>query len=1184
MRLHQLDLENFGIHTEQSFPFAQQGLQLIYGRNEAGKSTLLQAVREFLFGFVHAGINPFAPDTKNKKMQATALLQLKDGTQLEVVRRQGNKNTLSGKFTGTEDLIDEPRWLQLLGGADLQMYQHVFGFSLKELATGEESLKEANLDEALFGGGLGRLHDYKQLIKSIEEETENLFKSRGQKQQINSILSEIKTLKAELKESSLRPAEYEEWLTQARRCEQDLNHLQSQYEKFYRRQQHLDRLKRAFPLWIELQTRQEQLSRLEAPQSFPADALDELSQTRTQAKKLAAEVDAHKRELARIDQEITEIHYSSELIEASEAVRSLVYGIKEVRGYRRDLPLRQQEQQRDLTEAAAILRRIDPKLKLDQVGRFELTFAQRNKLGQLSRQQQKTQTELQSQAPDLERLDLEIRELETSLAEVPTQPAELIERLQTSREPLRESIKRKAEVESVIADLQSKLSLRCASIQAIADKTLDLASPLPLPLESTIAQYESKFQSLAEELRGVQRSVREANDELTVKQDELRRLEQGVDLVTEEQLSEIRGRRDAAWQMLREVLLGKAKAAEASAAEANAFEGEVHTADNMADQRYRNAQLLAEHQAIQGQIKSLQERLDTRQQAAEQLQQQQSLLNQAWYEEWQSCGIRPKSPKEMNAWRTAYLDLAEIDAELRRKELDLQPLEERIEASTKLLTATCQLPDYVEPSEMIDWIDSFLREAETQREKATELKIRLQTKRDQRQSSQQQYDKRQQQLINLESQASELLSVFDSIGEVSLETANDLLSAIDEIQGRLESADRLQQRITDMQQGLEEFTEQVQAVISATGQDLGEMPPEHAADRLGSLLNEAKSRFDLRKELEIKRQVTMQTLEARQAEHIELEQRLAGWRKQVDVVSDDELESLSQVVRDRQALNQEIAAKENELALVRQSEEAESFLKDLAALDRDRLELDLNETTRELADIQENLGQINQQLGEWNARLREIDLSSRAVIAQGKIESLQADLSDCLDRLGPLLIAREMLDRAMKAFREENAGQLLASISELLERMTEGRYRRVEHDLEQEGGLLLVGPDNVRKKPSELSTGTREQLYLAIRLAYIRHYSQGAEPLPVLMDDILVNFDDDRQLATLKVLADFDPEIQIIMLTCHEPLVGKVQSLVGANRVNRLDGEPVTSVVPKPKSSRKKSSSKSSTPSLFENA
>jgi len=289
MKLRHLELENYGIHVEQSFAFETHSLQIVYGRNEAGKSTLLQAVRELLFGFLHAKINPFAPDSTKKKMKATALLTMADGTDLQVVRRQGNKNTLSGTYGDTE--IDEDRWKQLISGADQRLYEHVFGFSLKELATGEESLKEANLDEALFGGGLGRLHDYKELLKSIDEETESLFKSRGQKQKINAILSDIKGLKTELKQSSLRPVEYEEWLTEAHRCEEELSRLSVTLDKVYRKQQHLERLRKAHPLWIQCQAKRQQLAKLEAPQSFPADALEELSQTRRQAAKLTSEVE-----------------------------------------------------------------------------------------------------------------------------------------------------------------------------------------------------------------------------------------------------------------------------------------------------------------------------------------------------------------------------------------------------------------------------------------------------------------------------------------------------------------------------------------------------------------------------------------------------------------------------------------------------------------------------------------------------------------------------------------------------------------------------------------------------------------------------------------------------------------------------------------------------------------------------
>ena len=70
-----------------------------------------------------------------------------------------------------------------------------------------------------------------------------------------------------------------------------------------------------------------------------------------------------------------------------------------------------------------------------------------------------------------------------------------------------------------------------------------------------------------------------------------------------------------------------------------------------------------------------------------------------------------------------------------------------------------------------------------------------------------------------------------------------------------------------------------------------------------------------------------------------------------------------------------------------------------------------------------------------------------------------------------------------------------------------------------------------------MSRGTREQLYLAMRLGLIEQYERNAEPLPVIMDDILVNFDDDRAVATLKALADLSLRTQVIVFTHHQHLV-----------------------------------------------
>ena len=77
-----------------------------------------------------------------------------------------------------------------------------------------------------------------------------------------------------------------------------------------------------------------------------------------------------------------------------------------------------------------------------------------------------------------------------------------------------------------------------------------------------------------------------------------------------------------------------------------------------------------------------------------------------------------------------------------------------------------------------------------------------------------------------------------------------------------------------------------------------------------------------------------------------------------------------------------------------------------------------------------------------------------------------------------------------------------------------------------------------------MSTGTREQLYLAIRLAYVRHYCNTSESLPMVMDDILVNFDDERARSTLACLAEISKHVQIIFLTCHDATVQLANSVM----------------------------------------
>ena len=70
-----------------------------------------------------------------------------------------------------------------------------------------------------------------------------------------------------------------------------------------------------------------------------------------------------------------------------------------------------------------------------------------------------------------------------------------------------------------------------------------------------------------------------------------------------------------------------------------------------------------------------------------------------------------------------------------------------------------------------------------------------------------------------------------------------------------------------------------------------------------------------------------------------------------------------------------------------------------------------------------------------------------------------------------------------------------------------------------------------------MSDGTQDQLYLALRLASLEKFSADGEPLPLLVDDALVNFDDVRARAALKVLGDLAASAQVIFFTHHQHLI-----------------------------------------------
>lgn len=228
--------------------------------------------------------------------------------------------------------------------------------------------------------------------------------------------------------------------------------------------------------------------------------------------------------------------------------------------------------------------------------------------------------------------------------------------------------------------------------------------------------------------------------------------------------------------------------------------------------------------------------------------------------------------------------------------------------------------------------------------------------------------------------------------------------------------------------------------------------------------------------------------------------------------------------------------------------EFERRLEALRDAESDEPETRLAELETEEAALEAELKRLEAQEVEIRAKIRAAEEKEGASSFSVERELELSGLREAVELYAPRLLAFQALENSLRRCEEEKRPQILADAEEIFGRLTAGRYTRIVPSAKGDS-FQAVQRDGVAKTPKELSSGTREQLFLALRLAHIRKYCENAESLPLLTDDALVNFDDARSAETLRVLAEFAENRQVILLTCRESTKATFEKIVGADAV-----------------------------------
>jgi uncharacterized protein YhaN len=172
--------------------------------------------------------------------------------------------------------------------------------------------------------------------------------------------------------------------------------------------------------------------------------------------------------------------------------------------------------------------------------------------------------------------------------------------------------------------------------------------------------------------------------------------------------------------------------------------------------------------------------------------------------------------------------------------------------------------------------------------------------------------------------------------------------------------------------------------------------------------------------------------------------------------------------------------------------------------------------------------------------LSKMDGSAKAADLAEQIQIILGGIEKNAEQYARLKIATKVLSMAVERYREKSQGPILKRASMLFNQITNQAFKCIRAEYDDKGQPVIVGIRNGSGdivRVENMSDGTADQLYLALRLGGLEMYLENNDPLPFIVDDILIKFDNDRASATLQALAKISEKTQLIFFTHHHHLV-----------------------------------------------
>jgi uncharacterized protein YhaN len=632
-------------------------------------------------------------------------------------------------------------------------------------------------------------------------------------------------------------------------------------------------------------------------------------------------------------------------------------------------------------------------------------------------------------------------------------------------------------------------------------------------------------------------------------------------------LESLRQRRDAGWDLVVRRGLGEVGAADPAvtgfvaefAAGGDlyaAFRASLERADAVADRLRREADRVAQQAKLTADLQQAELRLKThldRGAAAAELREQ--LLGE-WQASWRRSGIEPLTPREMRSWRNRQQELAGLVASRRNRAAERDRLTRRIDALRGELNqclAAAEQPAVADQEPLsgalarCEGVVAAIREENQRRDRLEQERERL---HGQRPSVEHAAREARERLDQWRTEWKAAVTILRLDGQATPAEAIAVIETIDELLGLLDESESLSERIDGIDEDAARFRQSVRALLQQVAPDLLETL-ELAVDRA---VNDLVDRLGRAIEDQAKLNGYRTQLQSQTADRDSAAADAARWREALAALcvqagrkAPEELPQAEQRSETRRELERELQDVEQRLCELAAGASLEEWLAVAGPFDADQISAELKRLDDAIRELERDKQRESETLGEHRNELARMNGGDKAAEARIQLECLLASLRRDAEEYARKRLAATVLAEAIERFRASSQGPVLSRASELFAALTCGSFAGLRADADDKGEAVLVGvrPCGQTVGVAGMSEGTCDQIYLALRIALLESSLRGREPLPFIVDDILIMFDDRRTAAALRMLAQFAQTTQVVLFTHHEHLVRIASDALG---------------------------------------